>query len=159
MKVSIIVAMSENRVIGENNQIPWRISSDLKLFKRITMGHPIIMGRKTFESIGRILPGREHFIISRQTTYQVAGATVVSSIEQALELCRNKTDEAFIIGGAEIYRQTLAQADRIYLTQIHKVVSGDTFFPDFSRDAFREKSKEDLSEGEWSYSVSLLERI
>ncbi len=130
MRISLIVAMSENRVIGSHGGLPWRLSADLKRFKRLTMGHHIIMGRKTYESIGRLLPGRTSVIITRQAGYEVPGAIVAHSFDEALELAADDS-EVFIVGGAEIYRQALPRADRVYLTRVHATVDGDTSFADF----------------------------
>lgn len=126
MSLTIIVAMTKERVIGYQNKIPWHLSEDLKRFKKITMGHPIIMGRKTFESIGKILPGRENIVITRNKNYNVAGITIVHDLVEAL---KNKTGECFVIGGAEIYQAALPRADKLYLTLIHDQIKGDTFFP------------------------------
>lgn len=126
MTLSIIVAMTKERVIGYQNKIPWHLSEDLKHFKKITMGHPIIMGRKTFESIGHPLPGRENIVITRNKNYKAVGVTIVHGLEEAL---KNKTGECFVIGGAEIYKAALPQADKLYLTLIHDQIKGDTFFP------------------------------
>jgi dihydrofolate reductase len=135
--------MAKNRVIGRNNQLPWRLPEDLKRFKSITMGHPIVMGRKTFESIGRVLPGRENVIISRQIGYQVQGARVVSSLDEALIYCESlKADEAFIVGGAEIYRLAMPKIDRLHLTWIEEDVEGDSLFPEFDWEEFQEISRE-----------------
>jgi dihydrofolate reductase len=147
MRLSLIVAMSQNRVIGVQNRLPWHLSEDLRRFKAITQGHPIIMGRKTHESIGRILPHRENIIISRQVSYDVPGAMVFSSLDAAIEYCRPKTDEAFVIGGAEIYALAFPKVQRIYLTQVHAEVEGDAFFPPFHERDFREISHEDRSAG------------
>ena len=140
MIVSAIAAMAENWVIGSNNALPWKLQDDLVRFRKTTMNHPIIMGRKTFESIGRILPGREHFIVSRNAGYIVPGAEVVSSLEQAVKLCEGKTDEVFIIGGAEIYRQSLPWIDRLYLTIIHQQILGDAHFPPIQFELSKEGS-------------------
>jgi dihydrofolate reductase len=152
MRVSLIVAMAENGVIGRDGDLPWRISEDLKRFKEITMGKPIVMGRKTWESIGRPLPGRPHIVISRDPAYEVVGAEgvdVVASLEAALaragELIKSgavEIDEVMIIGGAEIYRLALGRADRIYLTEVHRDIEGDTVFPDFDRAEWRETARE-----------------
>jgi dihydrofolate reductase len=127
--LSLIVAMSENRVIGRDGGLPWRLSADLKRFKQLTMGHHLLMGRKTFESIGRLLPGRISVVITRLADYQAAGAVVAHSLEAARKLAADDP-EVFIIGGGEIYRQALPQVDRIYLTRIHAQVEGDTYFPE-----------------------------
>ncbi|MFT6851284.1 MAG: dihydrofolate reductase [Sphingobacteriales bacterium] len=127
MPLSIIVAVAENNVIGKDNDLIWRLPVDLKYFKKTTLGHPVIMGRKTFESFPGLLPGRKNIIITRQKKYEVEGATVVSSIEKAIEIC-DKNDEIFIAGGAEIYRQTLDMVSKIYLTHVHETFKGDAFF-------------------------------
>lgn len=157
MLLSAIVGMSENRVIGKNNQLPWHLSEDLKRFKKITLGHPVILGRKTYESIGRLLPGRPHVIISRQKDYKVPGATVVSSLEDALELYRGSDEEVFIIGGAEIYRLALPKVQKIYLTLVHQEIEGDAFFPEISSENFHEVSREDF-QGPLPYSFLVLEK-
>jgi dihydrofolate reductase len=127
-RVSLIVAMDRQRVIGHQGRLPWHLPEDLKRFKSLTMGHAMIMGRKTHESIGRLLPGRRSIIVTRQRDYTVPGALVVHSIEEALKACAGE-DEVFVIGGAEIYAQALACADRIHLTELHDSVPGDTWFP------------------------------
>lgn len=130
MYLSIIVAAAENNVIGRNNQLPWHLPADLKYFKQITMGKPIIMGRKTYASIGRPLPGRTNIVITRQADFKPEGVMVVSSVEAAIGACRQlEVDEAFITGGAEIFRQALPFAQRIYLTRVQAQVEGDTYFP------------------------------
>jgi dihydrofolate reductase len=128
MIVSLIVAVSENGVIGRDGDMPWRLSADLRRFKQLTMGHHIVMGRRTYESIGRLLPGRTTIIISRQPAYRVEGAIVVSSIDEALRAAAGD-DEVFVVGGGEIYRQTLGIAGRIYRTLVHARLDGDTRFP------------------------------
>lgn len=130
-KISLIAAMAENRVIGLDNQMPWHLPADLQHFKRITMGKPVVMGRLTYESIGRALPGRENIVISRSADYQLADAQVVSSIDAALQLLTQHS-EVMIIGGGSIYAATLAQADRLYLTFIDLATEGDTQFPDWT---------------------------
>ncbi len=130
MKCSIIVAMSENRVIGRDNQLPWRLPADHKRFKSLTLGHHLLLGRKTFESIGRPLPGRKMVVITRQSDFSSPGVLVAHSLEGALNLCQGD-DEAFIGGGAGIYQEALSLADRIYLTILRLQVHGDTFFPEY----------------------------
>ena len=130
--ISFIVAMDQNRVIGKDNQLPWHLPEDLKFFKRVTMGHPIAMGRKTHESIGRVLPGRENIVITRQTGYQSKGCTVFYSIDEFVRDNQNKQEEIFVIGGAEIFHETFPFADRLYITYIDEVFAGDTFFPSFN---------------------------
>lgn len=127
-QLSLIVAYASNRVIGRDNALPWRLPSDLAHFKRVTMGKPIIMGRKTWESLGRPLPGRLNVVISRNATYQAAGATVVANLDEALRVCA-AADEAFVIGGEAIFALALEQADRIVATEIQVPVEGDTWFP------------------------------
>jgi len=128
-KLAMIVAASENNVIGIDGDLPWRLSADLKRFKSLTLGHHIIMGRKTFDSIGRLLPGRTTVIITRQTDFAFDGAKVVNSIEQALDVC--KDDECpFVTGGAEIYRIGLPFVNEIHLTRVHTELNGDTFLPE-----------------------------
>lgn len=129
--ISFLVAMDEHRVIGSNNQIPWHIPEDLKYFKRVTMGHPVVMGRKTHESIGKALPGRQNIVITRQQNYQSDGCLVFHSVQEFLEFCRGRNDEIFVIGGEEIFKEMFAYADRLYITQILALFSGDRFFPKF----------------------------
>jgi len=141
MKLSLIVAMANNRVIGINKQMPWHLSADLKKFKKITMGHPIIMGRKTFEAIGKPLPGRENIIISRDPLYQAADCTVFNSLETAVKYYSH-VDEVFVIGGATLYEATLAQADKLYITEIEQDFSGDTWFPEVQKNDWLECARE-----------------
>ncbi len=134
MRISLVVAVSENGVIGAGGDMPWRLSSDLKQFKQITLGKPVVMGRKTFESIGRPLPGRVNIVVSRQTGYHIAGATVVRNVASGMAFATKAAhdaggDEVCVIGGGEIYRQTLDKADRVYKTEVHVRVEGDTYFP------------------------------
>jgi dihydrofolate reductase len=129
MLISIIVAVSENGVIGKDNQLIWRLPDDLKRFKALTLGHPIIMGRKTFESIGKPLPGRTSIIITRNTDFKVDGALVVHSLDAAMKEAKKiEEQEAFIIGGGELYKQVLPVADKLYITEVNTVTDGDTFF-------------------------------
>ena len=128
MIISIIVAMTKNHVIGRGGTIPWDIPADRRRFRELTMGHPIIMGRKTFESIGSPLPGRRNIIISRQSDYRREGCSVVQNLTNALAVSAG-ADEVFICGGEELYRQSLKLADRIYLTVVHMESSGDAYFP------------------------------
>lgn len=145
--LSILVAMAKNRVIGKNNMLPWYLPADLQHFKALTMGHSIIMGRKTFESIGRPLPGRTNIIVTNQTDYKVAGATVVHSLDRALAInepskAANRDCEQFIIGGAVLYRQTIALSQRMYVTEIQQAIDGDTYFPEYDYSEWFEKSRE-----------------
>ncbi len=125
---SIIVAMTENWVIGRDGDMPWRLSADLKRFKAITMGHHMLMGRKTFDSIGRVLPGRTTVVISRSATYEDSRIQVARSLDQAYEIAAGD-EEVFVVGGAQIYELALPTCDRVYLTQIHSELEGDTTFP------------------------------
>lgn len=125
--VKIIVATSKNRVIGDSNSLIWHLPADLKRFKELTTGNPIVMGRKTYESIGRPLPNRRNIIITRDVKYDVEGCEVVNSLEEALMICNNN---CFIIGGGEIYKQSMSIADQIYLTLVHEDFEGDTEFPE-----------------------------
>lgn len=140
--ISLIWAMDENRVIGYHNQLPWRLPEDLKFFKRVTMGHPIMMGRKTYESIGRPLPGRENIVITRDEAYHPDGCTVMNSIEKFQGFAEGKEEEIFVIGGAEIFKEVLPYADKLYLTMIHHQFEGDTFFPVFDIDKWELESRE-----------------
>lgn len=133
LTINIIVAISKNsRTIGKNNALLWRISDDLRRFKTLTTGHPIIMGRKTFESIGRVLPDRTNIIVTRNTTLKIEGALICNSLEVAIKEAARVDSEIFIIGGAEIYKQSISLADRLYLTVIDEEKNGDAFFPDYS---------------------------
>ena len=129
MLLSIIVAVSENGIIGLDNQLIWRLPDDLKRFKKLTLGHPMIMGRKTFESIGKPLPGRQSIIITRDEDFSFEGTIVVHSVQEAIEVAKKiETEEAFIIGGGDIYRQVQGNCDRLYITEVHTQTQGDTFF-------------------------------
>jgi dihydrofolate reductase len=143
MKVSLIVAVAENGVIGRNNELPWRLSADLRRFKELTMGHAIIMGRKTFESIGRPLPGRRMLVVTRQPHFEAPGVESVNSLDAALAAAaRPGNEEAFVIGGAEIFRDATAHADWLYVTRVHAQVDGDVFFPPLDKEQWRLKSAE-----------------
>ena len=127
MKLSCIWAMSENRIIGRDGDLPWRLSADLQRFKALTMGHHIIMGRKTFESIGRVLPGRTSVVITRQADYAPSGVVVAHGLDEAIQAAAGE-EEVFVIGGARIYFLALPRTERIYLTLVHADVGGDVFF-------------------------------
>jgi dihydrofolate reductase len=161
MRLSIMVAMDEQGVIGAGGALPWHLSADLQQVKKITMGKPVIMGRKTHESIGRPLPGRENIVLSRDPRFRAPGCTVFNDLEQALEYCR-AADEVFIMGGVELFRLTLARAARIYLTEVHARVQGDTCFPEFNRSEWREIGREQHAadeNNEYPYSFVRLERF
>ena len=130
MTISIIAALASNNVIGRGNQMPWHLSADLKRFKALTMGHHLVMGRKTFESIGRPLPGRTTVVVTRRGDFSAPEVVVAASLDAALDLARGD-GEVFIAGGADIYEQMIHRADRMYLTRVHADVEGDAFFPDF----------------------------
>ena len=135
MRLSAIVAMASNRCIGKDNALPWRLPADLKRFKQLTMGHTLIMGRKTYESIGRPLPGRTTLVVTRQPDYAPEGVQVAHSLEQALEQARG--DEVFLAGGADLYRQAMDRVRRLYLTRIERAYEGDTFFPELDLSGWR----------------------
>jgi len=142
MLISIIVAVSENGVIGLNNQLIWRLPDDLKRFKQLTLGHPMIMGRKTFESIGKPLPGRQSIIITRDENFSFEGTIVAHSLEEAVdEAKKSGADEAFIIGGGDIYNQVQDIADKLYITEVHTDTEGDTFFKIQKPDLWKEIEK------------------
>jgi dihydrofolate reductase len=140
-RLSLVVAMAKNRVIGRDNATPWHLPAELKLFKTLTMGHAIIMGRKTYESIGRLLPGRTSIIVTRRLDYRIPGAIVVHSLGEAISACGDDP-EVFVIGGAEIFREALPLADRIYLTLVQTEVVGDTLFPEFDLKDWKEIGRE-----------------
>ena len=135
MRLSAIVAMASNRCIGKDNALPWRLPADLKRFKQLTLGHTLVMGRKTYESIGRPLPGRTTIVVTRQRDYAPEGVRVAHSLEQALELAQG--DEVFIAGGADLYRQTMDRLRRLYLTRLDREYEGDTFFPEVDLSGWR----------------------
>lgn len=143
MRISLIVAMAENRVIGTRNELPWHLSADLKRFKSLTMGHPLVMGRRTHESIGRPLPGRMNIVLTSIPNYLAPGCIVVHSVPEALARAE-PAPECFVIGGAVLYAAFLPRAARIHLTEIHHAYAGDVYFPEFDRSAWREVEREDI---------------
>jgi dihydrofolate reductase len=145
--ISLIVAMAKNRVIGADGRIPWHLPNELRLFKSLTMGHHIVMGRKTYESIDRLLPGRTTVIVTHQRDYTVPGAIVAHSIDEALAACAGD-EEIFVIGGADLFRETLPRADRLYLTIVDAEPEGDTFMPEIDMSAWRETSSQSLAPDE-----------
>ncbi len=150
--ISIIAAMDEKRGIGKNNAIPWHIPQDLKRFKELTMGHPVIMGRKTHESIGRVLPGRRNIIITRDERYLAAGCVVCHTVESAIEIAKTEEHhEIFVIGGTQIYAQAIDIADRLYLTLVKGAYEADAFFPEYA-DLFEEVEREDTKSDVYHYS-------
>src|SRR3978361_2150570 len=160
MILSIIVAIGENNAIGRNNQLLWHMPADLKHFRLITSGHTIIMGRKTFDSVGKPLPNRRNIVVTRQDI-KIEGCEVVKSIDDAIALCKGE-DEVFIGGGAEIYRQSMDKTDRVYLTVIHKIFDADTYFPEINFAEWVETAHEDYEPDEknkLAYSFITLERL
>jgi dihydrofolate reductase len=162
LKLALIVAMAQNRVIGINNNLPWYLPNDLKYFKAVTMGKPVIMGRKTHESIGKPLPGRTNIVITRDASFQAAGCKIVHSLAEAIELAENIClidggDEVIVMGGAQIYELALADADRLYLTEVHAEIEGDAFFPEVDKQYWQEVAREDYkAEGPNPYAYSFL---
>lgn len=157
---SVIVAQSENRAIGINNTLPWHLPADLKRFKSITMGHCIIMGRKTYDSIGRALPGRTNIIVTRNQSLSMDGCVIVHSLEEAYNyaLQMNET-EAFVIGGAELIKQAISDCDKIYLTVIHSEIDGDTFLEPISDEWEVETSEKHNSDEKNNYNYSFINYI
>jgi dihydrofolate reductase len=157
--LSLIVAVATNGVIGQANQLPWRISEDLRYFKRVTMGKPVVMGRKTFQSIGKPLPGRPNIVLTRDTAWTAAGVTVAHTVDQALALAEGLADgdDVMVIGGAELFNATAGLAQRLYLTEVHRDYPGDVFFPLPDPAVWREISRED-HEGDPPFSFVVLER-
>lgn len=151
--------MAENRVIGRGNALPWKISEDLKYFKKITLGKPIVMGRKTFQSIGRPLPGRSNIVISRDRDFLAEGVITAPDLSAAVKLAAaEKPPEIMIIGGAQIYALALPLADRIYLTEVHEKVVGDTWFPDYDKTGWRQTARADF-DGTPAFSFVTLDRL
>jgi len=160
MSVSIIVALSENHVIGSGNQLPWKLSGDLKRVKALTMGHHLIMGRKTYESIGRPLPGRTNVIITRNNAYAPEGCVVVNSLSEALFVAKDDP-EVFVFGGGEIFREALPLVSKIYLTHVHCTIDGDTHFPELNLSEWIELDHREFKADEknqFDYSFITLQR-
>ena len=156
--ISMIVARSRNHVIGRNNQMPWKISADLQFFKRVTMGHPVIMGRKTWESIGRPLPGRRNIVVSRNNDYEATGAELADSLNEALNRL-NESTRVFVIGGEQLFKQAFAMADRLYITEIDiDVEGGDTFFEIPNPSEWEEAERISESENNIHFDFVTLER-
>ena len=167
MSIALIVAASENNVIGRDNQLPWYLPGDLAYFKAITMAKPVIMGRKTYESIGKPLPGRNNIVISRNGDYPTDGICLVANLQAAIELAQslllvNGGEEIMVIGGAEIYRQALPMVERVYLTRVHHHIEGDAFFPELAAEQWQEVAREDIAATEpnpFDFSYLVLDRI
>jgi dihydrofolate reductase len=160
MTISLVVAASTNNVIGSDGGLPWHLPDDLKHFKRLTVGKPVIMGRRTFESIGRPLPDRRNIVMTRDAVYAAEGCDVVTSVDEALDLVED-ADEVMIIGGGQVYRDFLPHADRIYLTRVQADVEGDTYFPDIDEAGWRLVSSEPHAADEkhaYAFDVMVFER-
>ena len=156
--ISLIAAVARDGTIGAGNTIPWHIRGEQKYFREVTTGHPVIMGRKTHESIGRPLPGRRNIVVTRNADYRAEGCEVFRSLDCALTACRG-TDEIFIIGGGELYRESLPRADRLYLTEIHADFAGDTRFPEYDRTRWKAISRErHQSDHGWAYEYAVYQR-
>jgi dihydrofolate reductase len=156
--ISMIVARSRNHVIGRDNQMPWKISADLQFFKRVPMGHPVIMGRKTWESIGRPLPGRRNIVVSRNANYEAVGGELVGSLDEALEGL-SEFERVFVIGGEQLFTQAFPKADRLYITEINlDIDGGDTFFEVPNALDWKEVERTPGSEGDITFSFITLER-
>ncbi len=166
MQIAVIAAVAENGVVGRDNQLPWQLPGDLPYFRRMTMGKPVVMGRKTWDSIGQPLPGRTNIVISRQQGLELEGARVVDTMEEALALAEAVAEidgvtELMVIGGAEIYALALPLAQRLYLTEVHAQVTGDARFPDWDRSEWRESSRDRHVAGDsnpYDYSFVVYER-
>lgn len=159
MKKIIIAAMSKNYAIGKDKTLPWHIPEELKLFKKTTMGYPMIMGRKTFESLPGILPGRQHIVLTRDQNYKAEGADTVTSWQAALALCEAaRAEKVFIIGGAEIFTRGLEIADELLLTFLHREVAGDVFFPEFKK-RFEEVERQEYPAGTEPFTVKKYKKI
>lgn len=160
MRLSMIVAMDDNQLIGNNNALPWHLPADLGYFKKVTTGKTVLMGRKTHESIGRPLPNRRNVIVSRNANFEAQGCEVVSSIDAALELAKDD-DEVMVMGGASFYEQMLPSVDRLYITYIEGSYEGDAYFPEFNKEAFKQISRESHAPDEknpHTYHFTVLDR-
>jgi dihydrofolate reductase len=161
VKIAIVVAMADNRVIGRDNRLPWHLPADLRHFRQLTVGKPVLMGRKTHESIGRPLPERTNIVVTRDRSYEAPGCIVVHSIESALKAVGDR-EEVMVIGGMDFYRQLLPKADRLYLTLVHAAFEGDARFPELDEREWREVERMDCAPDEknpWPYSFIRLERV
>jgi dihydrofolate reductase len=161
VKIAIVVAMADNRVIGRDNQLPWHLPADLRHFRQVTIGKPVLMGRKTHESIGRPLPERTNIVVTRDRSYEAPGCVVAHSIESALKAAGDR-EEVMVIGGADFYRQLLPKADRLYLTLVHAEFEGDARFPELDDREWREVERTDCApdaNNPWPYSFIRLERV
>ncbi len=173
MKLALIAAVADNNAIGINNKMPWYLPGDLRYFKAVTMGKPIIMGRKTFDSLKKPLPGRTNIVITRDKSWQYEGVKVVHSLDDAMALAEalilaeapaliNGNEEVMVIGGEQIYRLAIEQADRLYLTRVYQSFDGDAFFPEIAQQQWRETSREDIQSEDdqpLTYSYLVLDRV
>jgi dihydrofolate reductase len=165
--IALVVAMGENRAIGHGGDLPWRLHSDMRYFRNITMGKPVIMGRRTFKSLPRVLDGRLNVVLTRNAAFEAPGAIMAYNLEEALDVARKATrksgvDEVMIIGGEDVFREVLPQAGRIYLTEVHAAPSADTWFPELDMREWREVSREAHEAGpkdDHAFSLVVLERI
>ena len=153
MRIALVVAVADNGVIGRDGALPWRIADDMKWFRRVTMGKPVVMGRKTFDSIGRALPGRANIVVTRDPSWRAEGVEAATSLEAALALAlaaaaRAGVDEICVIGGGDLYRQTIDRADRIYLTRVHARPAGDALFPELDLEGWTQKAEGAAAAGE-----------
>lgn len=166
MLISMIAAMSTNRVIGKDNALPWHLPNDLRFFKESTLGKPIIMGRKTFESIGRPLPGRPNLVVTTNPDFKAEGVIIVNDLDSALEVAEglvpmDAPNEIMVIGGGQIYAQALAKASRLYITQVDAEIEGDAFFPEFDRNEWfvtRNEKHQACSKNPYNYAFQVLDR-
>ena len=158
MRISLIVAMASNHVIGDRGDIPWKIPGEQKMFKEITLGHAVIMGRKTYESLVRPLPERTNIVVTRQTDYKAPGCIVTQDINGAIQSVASDENEAFIIGGGKLYKEMISRADRIYVTLIPREIPGDTYFPEIPEADFEIK-KSDFIDGPEPYHFYIYEKV
>jgi len=165
--VALVVAMGDNRAIGKGGGLPWRLSSDMRFFRKVTMGKPIVMGRLTFASLGRVLDGRLNIVLTRNAAFEAPGAVMAYNLEEALDVARKEAakagvDEIMIIGGEDVFREVLPQADRIYLTEVHAAPHADTWFPALDPSEWREVSREKHEAGpndDHDFSFVVLDRV
>ena len=165
--IALVVAMGQNRAIGLDGQLPWRLRSDMKFFREVTMGKPIVMGRRTFESLPRLLDGRLNVVLTRDPSFSVPGVVSVSSLDAGLEAAKTwarkqGADEIAVIGGEGVFRAAMPRADRIYLTEVHAAPEADTWFPEVDQGAWQEVSREDFQAGpkdDHAFSIVILERV
>lgn len=158
MVISIIAAMGKNRIIGKNNSLPWKLTEDMKRFKELTAGKPVIMGRKTFESIGRHLPNRLNIVVTHDRNYKAEGCIVANSAEEALKAAEGN-EEIMVIGGAQIYKEFLPIANKMYLTLINENFEGDAYFPDYNKNEWKEVRREEHKSGKYRYVFVSMQRV